>query len=172
MLRALHLVPIAAFFVLPLSAAACTGGAAETTSAPETVPSANQAEGSDGTGGGDGSTAGASTTPYVDGGSKKDAGDGDSGSKKDAGNGGGSSAGLLGFCEHYIECGGTTYSSAQACVTDAISFWGSCRRPQLDAFGTCMVGVSCASWNPSAYDPHDTPCGALWDEVAQTPCNR
>lgn len=99
----------------------------------------------------------------------KDAGPVDSGSK-DSGGPPATATGLQGFCEHYFECGGTSYASVQACVTDAVNYWNACRRPELDAFGTCMMQVSCQDWNPAAYDPYATPCGTLWGTMVQKNC--
>lgn len=102
--------------------------------------------------------------------STKDAALADGGTKKDGGGPPPTATGLQGFCQHYFECGGTSYASVQACVTDAVNYWNACRRPELDAFGTCMMHVSCQDWNPAAYDPYGTPCGTLWAAMVNKNC--
>lgn len=82
--------------------------------------------------------------------------------------------GIEGFCEHYKKCGGTTYATAQDCVDDSLAYWGSCatRRAAQDAFGNCMLGLTCQQWgNPNAYNPANTPCASQWSALLQsTPC--
>lgn len=102
--------------------------------------------------------------------SAKDAAMADGGTKRDGGGPPPTATGLQGFCQHYFECGGTSYASVQACVTDAVNYWNACRRPELDAFGTCMMQVSCQDWNPAAYDPYATPCGTLWGTMVNKSC--
>jgi hypothetical protein len=85
---------------------------------------------------------------------------------------GGSSTrpGLEGFCDHYKECGGSYYGTAQDCIDATVGYWGDCRRPQLDAFGECMKAVPCSEWNPDAYNPSSTPCAAEWATMTGTSC--
>jgi hypothetical protein len=83
--------------------------------------------------------------------------------------GGSGPSGLEGFCAHYFQCGGTYYKDVADCVDQGVSYWGACKRPLLDAFGTCMMQVPCTNWDPSAYDPNATPCAAQWSAIAQAP---
>ena len=111
---------------------------------------------------------GTAPEPPVDGGDAASPG-GDGAAPLDA-SGGPGEVGLLGFCEHYKECGGAYYRSVQACIDASVNYWGSCRRPQLDAFGTCMLEVSCDDWgNPDSYNPAGGPCAAEWAAIGQAP---
>jgi hypothetical protein len=88
----------------------------------------------------------------------------------DAGDGASPCSGLNGFCDHYKDCGGTWYTTAQDCIDASLDYWGDCRRPQLDAFGDCMCTVSCADWgDPDVYNPNDTPCADEWSAVESAP---
>jgi len=79
--------------------------------------------------------------------------------------------GLAGFCDHYKECGGSYFSTAQDCIDEGLDYWGSCRSVQLDAFSDCMIAVSCAEWgDPTAYDPRQTPCASQWMTLENAPC--
>lgn len=90
--------------------------------------------------------------------------------RSDAGDGPVTATGLEGFCEHYLECGGTTYATVDACVDDATSYWGDCARPELDAFGDCMMTIPCSKWAPEAYDPLATICADEWTGVTNAAC--
>ena len=84
----------------------------------------------------------------------------------DSGGGGGGAQGLQGYCEYYKECGGTYYADAEECVQESIGYWGECRQPELDAFGDCMMGLTCEEWgNPDAYNPSGTECGDEWQAL-------
>jgi hypothetical protein len=91
-----------------------------------------------------------------------------------SGDGGGSSSGrdgLEGFCDHYVDCGGTYYADADACISASIDYWGECRRDELDAFGDCMMELSCDEWgNPDTYNPASTDCSDEWSEVRSASC--
>lgn len=90
----------------------------------------------------------------------------------DQGGGGTARKGLEGFCDHYKACGGGFYKDAEACVQATINYWKECRRPELNAFGDCMLAkVPCAGWNPDAYNPASTPCASEWAEVRGKSCN-
>jgi hypothetical protein len=78
-------------------------------------------------------------------------------------------SGLAGFCDHYFECGGTRYATAQDCIDDAASYWGACHRPLLDAFGECMRTIRCAGWDPDAYNPASTACASQWRDLRNAP---
>jgi hypothetical protein len=82
--------------------------------------------------------------------------------------------GLEAFCRRYVECGGTYYDDAQACMDESLGYWGSCpsRRTALDNFGACMSEMACSDWSPDAYNPNDTPCAEQWSQVgASEPCD-
>ncbi len=82
--------------------------------------------------------------------------------------------GLEAFCRRYVECGGTFYEDAQACMDASLDYWGACetRRTALDGFGACMSELACTDWSPDAYNPASTPCAREWGEVgASEPCN-
>ena len=84
----------------------------------------------------------------------------------------GGRTGLEGFCDHYKACGGSYYKDAATCVQQTLDYWKSCRRPELDAFGDCMLAkVRCAGWNPDAYNPASTPCASEWGAVRAKPCS-
>jgi hypothetical protein len=77
--------------------------------------------------------------------------------------------GLDGFCDHYIDCGGTYYANADACVDASVDYWGECARPDLDAFGDCMLELSCEEWgDPDAYNPSSTPCAEPYGELGSS----
>lgn len=81
--------------------------------------------------------------------------------------------GLDAFCRRYVECGGTYYADAQACIDESLGYWGECpsRRAALDAFGACMSEIECTDWNPDAYNPGSTPCAQEWSDLgASDPC--
>lgn len=133
--------------------------------------------GGEGSTGGAGSTTaattGAATTAATDGGSS--GGDGSSGGTTAAGPTDGpgvlpGETGLDAFCRRYVECGGTYYADAQACIDESLDYWGSCpsRRTALDAFGACMSEIACADWNPDAYNPGSTPCAQQWGDLGQS----
>lgn len=94
-----------------------------------------------------------------------DAGKSDSGTGTPA-----KASGLEGFCEHYFECGGHSYDDVKACVDDSENYWGACRRPELDAFGTCMMDVKCTNWSPDAYNPASGPCADEWTAIGKKKC--
>ena len=98
---------------------------------------------------------------------------GDAGPNTQGDGGGGpvTATGLEGFCEHYKECGGTYYSDVQACMKATLDYWKECRRPELDAFGDCMMGVSCKDFDPDAYNPANTVCSKQWSAVSAKQCN-
>lgn len=75
--------------------------------------------------------------------------------------------GLDAFCRRYVECGGTYYDGAQACIDESLGYWGECksRRDALDAFGECMSNLDCSEWNPDAYNPGSTPCSQQWSDL-------
>jgi hypothetical protein len=79
--------------------------------------------------------------------------------------------GLEGFCEHSQECGSTYYEDAEACVEASEGYWGACRRPELDAFGDCMMKVSCDDFNPDAFNPNATPCASEWKAIGSKDCD-
>jgi len=82
--------------------------------------------------------------------------------------------GLDAFCRRYVECGGTYYDGAQACIDESLGYWGECpsRRAALDAFGECMSNLDCGEWNPDAYNPASTPCSQQWSDLgASDPCD-
>jgi len=103
-----------------------------------------------------------------------DGGTGDGGADGGTGDGGtGSTArtGLEGFCDYYVECGGTYYADAQACIDATLGYWDECRQAELDAFGDCMMAkVECEDWNPDAYNPASTPCADEWADVTGKDC--
>lgn len=104
-----------------------------------------------------------------------DASEGDTGAHTgddSGGNGGGGGAqGLEGFCDYYFECGGSSYSDTQECIDESVGYWGECARPELDAYGDCMMTLTCDEWgNPDAYNPAGGPCGDEWSAVRQTDC--
>ncbi len=110
---------------------------------------------SDDTGTSDGGTA--------DGGADGGTGDGGTGST--------ARTGLEGFCDYYVECGGTYYADAQACIDATLGYWDECRQAELDAFGDCMMAkVECEDWNPDAYNPASTPCADEWADVTGKDC--
>lgn len=81
--------------------------------------------------------------------------------------------GLDAFCRRYVECGGTYYDGAQACIDESLGYWGECasRRAALDAFGECMSFLECSDWDPDAYNPNSTPCAQEWSDLgASEPC--
>ncbi|MCA9638341.1 MAG: hypothetical protein KC420_20065 [Myxococcales bacterium] len=81
--------------------------------------------------------------------------------------------GLDAFCRRFVECGGTYYDDAQACIDASLDYWGSCpsRRDALDAFGSCMADLSCDEWSPDVYNPNSTPCAEEWGDLgASDPC--
>lgn len=128
------------------------------------------------------SSGGPSPSPSSSSGSAGDAsatsamepGETDGGGGGGAGDGGGGgpakATGLEGFCEHYFECGGSYYADVKDCVDRSESHWGACRRPELDAFGDCMMNVECKDWNPDAYNPASTPCANEWKAVGAKQC--
>lgn len=87
------------------------------------------------------------------------------------GEGPGGRTGLEGFCDHYVDCGGTYYSDADACIDASINYWGECRRDELDTFGDCMMNVDCDDWNPDTYNPANTDCSEEWSAVRQASCD-
>ncbi len=128
---------------------------------------------------GDSNTDGADTGITADAGGTDTAGDASSpdvGSTDTGGSdgtGGGSSGrtGLEGYCDHYVDCGGTYYADADACIDASIDYWGECRRDELDTFGDCMMDLSCDEWgNPDAYNPANTPCADEWSAVGDATC--
>ncbi len=79
--------------------------------------------------------------------------------------------GLEANCDRYVECGGTYYESAQACIDATLDYWGDCYRPELDVFGDCMAALSCDDWgNPDGYIPSETPCAEQWEDVLAADC--
>jgi hypothetical protein len=79
--------------------------------------------------------------------------------------------GLEGFCDHYVDCGGTYYEDAADCVGQSIDYWGECRRAELDTFGDCMKGLTCDEWgDPDVYNPANTDCAEEWSAVQQASC--
>jgi hypothetical protein len=81
--------------------------------------------------------------------------------------------GLDASCRRYVECGGTYYADAQACVDASLGYWGECpsRREALDAFGACMSELACDTYDPDAYNPGDTPCADQWAALNESePC--
>ena len=40
----------------------------------------------------------------------------------------------------------------------------------LDAYGTCMVEVSCSDFDPDTYNPADTVCWREWEDILATDC--
>lgn len=95
---------------------------------------------------------------------------GDAGAKGDGGGTTPTASGLEGFCEHYKECGGTYYKDVEACMKATLDYWTECRRPELDAFGDCMMGVSCNDFSPDAYNPANTVCAKQWSAVGAKQC--
>ncbi|MGM0555220.1 MAG: hypothetical protein ACQEVA_02480 [Myxococcota bacterium] len=97
----------------------------------------------------------------------------DTGEQADSGGdsgGGGGLQGLEGYCEYYFECGGSYYSDVDDCVTQSIDYWGECRRDELDAFGDCMLDLTCEEWgNPDAYNPSNTSCSEEWSAISESP---
>ena len=84
--------------------------------------------------------------------------------------GGGGLQGLEGFCEYYFECGGTSYTDVDDCVSQSVDYWGECRRDELDTFGDCMLGLSCEEWgNPDAFNPSNTSCSEEWSAISESP---
>ena len=82
--------------------------------------------------------------------------------------------GLDAFCRRYVECGGTYYQDAQACIDQSLGYWGECasRRAALDDFGACMSALACSEWSPDAYNPASTPCARQWQDLgASEACN-
>lgn len=82
--------------------------------------------------------------------------------------------GLEAFCRRYVECGGTYYMDAQACIDASLSYWGECatRRAAQDIFGACMSEIACSDWSPDAYNPASTPCAREYGDLgASEPCN-
>jgi hypothetical protein len=82
-------------------------------------------------------------------------------------------SGLDAFCRRYVECGGTYYADAQACIDESEGYWGTCpsRKAALDAFGACMSEIECGDWSPDAYNPNSTPCAQQWSDLnASEPC--
>ena len=82
--------------------------------------------------------------------------------------------GLEAFCRRYVECGGTYYMDAQACIDASLGYWGECatRRAAQDAFGACMSEIACSDWSPDAYNPASTPCAREYGDLgASEPCN-
>lgn len=78
---------------------------------------------------------------------------------------------LLTYCAWYKTCGGIFYDTAEDCAAASIDYWGECRRPWLDAFGACMLAVSCEDWgDPDLYNPADTPCAAAYRDIEEAPC--
>lgn len=95
----------------------------------------------------------------------------DTGGSSDSNGGSSGGSGLEGYCEHYVDCGGTYYSDAEACVEESISYWDECRRDELDAFGDCMLNLTCEEWgDPDAYNPSNTPCAEEWNELEEASC--
>ena len=80
--------------------------------------------------------------------------------------------GLEGYCERYKECGGTYYATAEDCVDATLSYWGDCpeMRTALDAFGDCMMDISCDDYNPDSYNPASTDCADEWSDVYDADC--
>ena len=72
-----------------------------------------------------------------------------------------------GMCDHYKECGGTYYSTAQDCIDASINYWGECEQGTLDTFGDCMKTIDCADWNPDTYNPANTDCSEEWSHVGE-----
>ena len=140
------------------------GSAGEGGSDDDASGSGSDSSGSEGSSG----TGGAGTSGTTSSGTSTGVGAGGAGTTS---TGAGGATGLEGFCEHYFECGGSYYADVQACVDEAVAYWGECRRPELDAFGDCMIGVSCEEWgNPEAYDPASTPCARQWQAVTAKDC--
>lgn len=95
----------------------------------------------------------------------------DTGESNDSNGGPSGGSGLEGYCEHYVDCGGTYYSDAEACVEESIDYWDECRRDELDAFGDCMLNLTCEEWgDPDAYNPSNTPCAEEWNELEEASC--
>ncbi|MFO0667936.1 MAG: hypothetical protein U0174_28550 [Polyangiaceae bacterium] len=119
-----------------------------------------------------GGTTGTGTTDSADSGSSSDgafAGD-TSSTSAEGGGGAPKSTGLKGFCEHYFECGGSYYKDVDDCIQASVDHWKACRRPELDAFGDCMMGVECKDWNPDTYNPASTKCSSQWSSITQKQC--
>jgi hypothetical protein len=129
-------------------------------------------------GGGESTSTGAGGGAASSGGGSASSGGGSASSGGGtAGTGGGtrsSATGLAGFCQHYFDCGGSSYASVQDCIDQSYGYWGSCptRKAALDAYGDCMDAVSCADWgDPSAYLPSAGPCAQKWANLENSqPC--
>lgn len=80
--------------------------------------------------------------------------------------------GLDGYCERYKECGGTYYATADDCVEATVDYWGDCPEMQaaLDAFGDCMIDVSCDDYDPDSYNPASTDCAGEWSDINDADC--
>jgi hypothetical protein len=140
--------------LLPASVLACSSGGSD----PAPASSASTSDG------------GATTTSPASPGSEDE--DDDGGATRSDGGGGTTTkaSGLEGFCEHYFECGGGYYADVKDCVDASEGYWGACRRPELDAFGDCMMKVACKDWSPDAYNPASTPCADAWKAVGAKKC--
>lgn len=114
----------------------------------------------------------ATTSPTSPGAGDEGRDDGGGGTGSDGGGGGTTTkaSGLEGFCEHYFECGGSYYADVKDCIDASEGYWGACRRPELDAFGDCMMKVECKDWSPDAYNPASTPCADEWKAVGAKKC--
>ncbi len=77
--------------------------------------------------------------------------------------------GLEGSCDKYKACGGSYYATAQACIDAAVGYWGTCRKPQLDAFGDCMRMQDCSLAGSDGYIPSQTPCAQQYKDLASAP---
>jgi hypothetical protein len=141
--------------LLPASVLACSSGGSD----PAPASSASTSDG------------GATTTSPASPGSEDEDADGGGATRSDGGGGGTTKAsGLEGFCEHYFECGGGYYADVKDCIDASEGYWGACRRPELDAFGDCMMKVACKDWSPDAYNPASTPCADAWKAVGAKKC--
>ena len=101
-----------------------------------------------------------------------DEGDSDTDTTDDGGDGPVAVTGLQGSCEAYKDCGGTYYPTAQDCVDATLDYWGDCAgvRTALDAFGDCMMTLSCDDYNPDSYNPANTDCAEEWNDVRDSEC--
>jgi hypothetical protein len=160
-----------------------TGGSASTTVSDTDPAATTDSTGAVGTSTGDGSTTAVATSdaPTTSDGGSTAASAGESTAAESTGpaptDGPGvlpGETGLDAFCRRYVECGGTFYADAQACIDESLGYWGECasRRAALDDFGACMSELSCRSWSPDAYNPASTPCADQWDALgASAACN-
>ncbi|MDP2312207.1 MAG: hypothetical protein Q8P41_04825 [Pseudomonadota bacterium] len=84
----------------------------------------------------------------------------------------GDETGLEAMCRRYVECGGSYYADAEACIQASYDYWGECTsaKDALNALGECVANVECGEYNPDSYTPSSVGCGDEWSDLGAADC--